>query len=442
MPRKPMTHKTLYIGDNLPIMIGMESNSVDLIYTDPPFNTGTFRKGKTEKHSFIDTWTDYQLDFAYAYSLKTHYPKLWEMVVLAEDMHSPAMRHYLEFMAPRIVQMHRLLKDTGSLYLHCDQNANGYLRVLLDMVFDKGNFVNEIIWTYTGGTDRAIGFQRKHDNIYFYRKSKATGFNQIYFDYAENTIKRFNKIAKDGRRYKENSLADGRKTITYMKEQGKLAPDYWHIPIVVKSHRESTGYDSQKPLALVSRIIQASSNEGDLVMDPFCGCATTCVAAAGMRRQWIGIDQNEEATAIFRDRLTGDLMTYSFDTNKPVDAKVQKPIALPKRQVAGYKKLSRSKAKIILLQQDYKAGCPTYCRGCLQTKAEGDLNVDHILVKDKGGLDELENYQLLCTPCNSLKGNKDMEFLYRKLDERTAQKRMKIINPPQTAPRVEKRKTK
>ena len=88
MPRKPMTHKTLYIGDNLPIMIGMESNSVDLIYTDPPFNTGTFRKGKTEKHSFIDTWTDYQLDFAYAYSLKTHYPKLWEMIVLAEDMHS------------------------------------------------------------------------------------------------------------------------------------------------------------------------------------------------------------------------------------------------------------------------------------------------------------------------------------------------------------------
>ena len=430
MPRKPMTHKTLYIGDNLPIMIGMESNSVDLIYTDPPFNTGTFRKGKTEKHSFIDTWTDYQLDFAYAYSLKTHYPKLWEMIVLAEDMHSPAMRHYLEFMAPRIVQMHRLLKDTGSLYLHCDPNASHYLKTILDCVFEKKNFRNEIIWHYQTGGASKRHYSRKHDVILFYSKT-----NRYHIDFSNVKIPRTAKSLARAKNPKGARIST--------ENVDKIPNDVFvDIQALNPMSTERTGYDSQKPLALVSRIIQASSNEGDLVMDPFCGCATTCVAAAGMRRQWIGIDQNEEAIAIFRDRLTGDLMTYSFDTNKPVDAKVQKPIALPKRQVADYKKLSRSKAKIILLQQDYKAGCPTYCRGCLQIKAEGDLNVDHILAKDKGGLDELENYQLLCTPCNSLKGNKDMEFLYRKLDERTAKKRMKIINPPQTAPRVEKRKTK
>ncbi len=134
---KTPNEKILYIGDNLPIILGMESGMVDLIYTDPPFNSNTFRKGKTEKHSFNDTWSDKQVDYVHAIALKFQYPDIWNLILIAGRMHSPAMQHYLEFMAPRIVQMHRLLKDTSSLYLHCDPTASHYLKLILDNVFDK-----------------------------------------------------------------------------------------------------------------------------------------------------------------------------------------------------------------------------------------------------------------------------------------------------------------
>ena len=406
--------KILYIGDNLPIMLGMESNSVDLIYTDPPFNTGTFRKGKTEKHSFIDTWTDYQVDFAYAYSLKAHYPKLWEMIILAEDMHSPAMRHYLEFMAPRIVQMHRLLKPTGTLYLHCDPNANYYLRLVMDCVFGKNNFLNEIVWAYrTGGVSKKY-YPRKHDTLFFYAKGKS------HTHHAPKETVLYDKPFFSGGEPDEG----GKYPVeVYMR-------DVWEkgVKPVINTSKERTGYDSQKPLALLNRIIRASSNEGDLVMDPFCGCATTCVAAAGLSRRWIGIDQNEEAIQIFRDRLTGDLTTYYFETNMPVDAKLQKPIALPQREPTGYKKLSRAKAKIMLIQRDNKDGVTPYCRGCFDTPGEKYLEVDHILAQNKGGLDELENFQLLCGNCNRRKGNKDMEFLYEVLNTETRRRQRQILN--------------
>ena len=434
----PKQIKRLYIGDNLPIMLGMESDSVDLIYTDPPFNTGTFRKGKTEKHSFIDTWSEYQVDFAYAYSLKMHHPKLWEMIALAEDMHSPAMRHYLEFMAPRIVQMHRLLKPTGSLYLHCDQNADAYLRMVMDCVFGKNNFRNEIAWCYETAGKPKREWARQHDSVLFYCKSTKNTFNPqaLELPLSESFIQCHSRDDGDGRKYYIKTIGD--KTYKYyLDEKGYKHPsDYWtDLFALGPRNPERTGYNSQKPLALVDRVIRASSNEGDLVMDPFCGCATTCISAAGLNRQWIGIDQNEDAIHIFRDRLTGDLLTYAFETNMPVDAKLQQPIELPKRKVAGYKKLSRAKAKIILLQRDYKAKRAPYCRGCLANKDEGDLNVDHILASANGGLDELENYQLLCTPCNSMKGDQDMEFLYRRLDERTAQKRMAVLNPQSKVPK-------
>ena len=454
----PKQIKRLYIGDNLPIMLGMESDSVDLIYTDPPFNTGTFRKGKTEKHSFIDTWSEYQVDFAYAYSLKMHHPKLWEMIALAEDMHSPAMRHYLEFMAPRIVQMHRVLKPTGSLYLHCDTNANYYLRILIDCVFGKSNFRNEIVWHHPKIGVGKNKFTSNTDTIFFYSKTENYRFVAQRDDRPNELYTRWKSKLKEGVLYyaqaklindspakskirvREGEL--GRKlrdddiVVDFNdSENHKVVDNVWKISFVKGNSKESTGYNSQKPLTLVDRVIRASSNEGDLVMDPFCGCATTCVSAAGLNRQWVGIDQNEDAIHIFRDRLTGDLLTHAFETNMPVDAKLQQPIELPKRKVAGYKKLSRAKAKIILLQRDYKAKRAPYCRGCLANKDEGDLNVDHILASANGGLDELENYQLLCTPCNSMKGDQDMEFLYRRLDERTAQKRMAVLNPQSKVPK-------
>ena len=404
--------KILYIGDNLPIMMGMESDAVDLIYTDPPFNTNTFRKGKTEKHSFNDTWSDVKVDYAHAMNLKFRYPEMWQVIVLAEKMHSYSMHSYLAFMAPRLVQMHRLLKPTGSLYLHCDPNANYYLRLLLDCVFGKGNFVNEIVWLYkTGGVSKRW-FGRKHDTVLFYSKSK-------HYEFFMQKEKSY-LTHKYG--FKNISLHEDERGVY----RDVIMRDVWDIPALRGNQPETTGYSTQKPLALLDRIIKASSNEGDLVMDPFCGCATACVAAGALNRRWIGIDENTDAPQILRDRMAENYFTYDFETNAPADAKVQKSIRLPIRKVTGYKKISKPKAKLNLTQVDYKKNGYTFCKGCMRKLDEKDLTIDHILARDNGGLDELENLQLLCTSCNSKKGNKDMKFLYHMLDDETRQQRMKV----------------
>ena len=393
-------------------MMGMESDAVDLIYTDPPFNTNTFRKGKTEKHSFNDTWSDVKVDYAHAMNLKFRYPEMWQVIVLAGKMHSYSMHSYLSFMAPRLVQMHRLLKPTGSLYLHCDPNANYYLRLLLDCVFGKGNFVNEIVWLYkTGGVSKRW-FGRKHDTVLFYSKSK-------HYEFFMQKEKSY-LTHKYG--FKNISLHEDERGVY----REVIMRDVWDIPALRGNQPETTGYSTQKPLALLDRIIKASSNEGDLVMDPFCGCATACVAAGALNRRWIGIDENTDAPQILRDRMAENYFTYDFETNAPADAKVQKSIRLPTRKVTGYKKISKPKAKLNLTQVDYKKNGYTFCKGCMRKLDEKDLTIDHILARDNGGLDELENLQLLCTSCNSKKGNKDMKFLYHILDDETRQQRMKV----------------
>ncbi len=418
--------KILYIGDNLPIMLGMESGIVDLIYTDPPFKTETFRKGKTEAHSFIDTWSNKQVDYAHAIALKFQYPNIWDLIVMAGKMHSPAMQHYLEFMAPRIVQMRRLLKRTGSLYLHCDPTASHYLKLILDNVFGKKKYRNEIIWAYSGTGKPKRKYKSKSDTIFFYTKSKNYVFNVQTEKYTNpSTIKRFDKIDGNGNRYKIWNTR-GIKRKVYMQEQPLT--NVWNLNIIGATSSERTGYATQKPIALLNRIIKASSNEGDLILDPFCGCATACVAATNLNRGWIGIDQNDEAPQILSSRLGGVVFTANYQTNMPAKSKAdrQKAIKLPQRQVTGYKKLSKAKGKLNLLQVHYRKGESAFCKGCMRELDGKDLTVDHILAQDKGGLDELENYQLLCTSCNSSKGNNDMEFLYRRIDAATHQKRLEI----------------
>ena len=404
--------KILYIGDNLPIMMGMESAMVDLVYADPPFNTNTFRRGRTEQHSFNDTWSDVKVDFAHAMNLKFRYPEMWRMIVLVEKMHSYAMHSYLAFMAPRLVQMHRLLKPTGSLYLHCDPNANYYLRLLLDCIFGRKNFLNEIVWSYkTGGVSKRW-FGRKHDTIWLYSKS-----NRYKFFLQKEKSYLTHKYGFKNIVLHEDSAGVYREVIMR---------DVWDIAALRGNQPETTGYSTQKPLLLLERIIKASSGEGDLVMDPFCGCATACVAAGSLNRRWIGIDENTDAPQILRDRLAGQYFTSDFETNVPADAKTQKTIRLPERKVAGYKKISMQQAKLNLAQADYKKHGFTFCKGCFDKLDEKHLTVDHILARDNGGLDELENLQLLCSSCNSKKGNKDMDFLYRILDDETHQQRMDI----------------
>ena len=183
--------------------------------------------------------------------------------------------------------MHRILKPTGSIYLHCDPTASHYLKIVMDAVFGEKNFRNEIVWHYKGNSTPKRKFPAKHDTILYYASNKAI-FNPILVPYAETTLKRYNHTDEAGRRYKISALREGKQEKVYMAE-GKMADSVWDIPPIRKK-TERLGYPTQKPITLYERIIKASSKPDDLVLDPFAGCGTTIEAARKNNRRAIGID--------------------------------------------------------------------------------------------------------------------------------------------------------
>ena len=256
---------------------------VDLIYIDPPFDSKADYKKKIkirgeEVKSDSSTFEEKQ------------YGDIW-----AND-------EYLQFMYERLILMRELLSDTGSIYLHCDWHKSHYLRCLLDEVFGCDNMINEIVWCYTGGTDSKTSFGKKHDTLLFYSKSEKYKFYGDYMPFAEATIKRFNKEDENGR-YKENTLADGRVTKTYMKEEGKLVPDYWNFSIVNRTYNEYENYPTQKPEALLERIIKSTTDKNDIVFDSFMGSGTTQAVAMKLGRRFIGADINLGAIYTTTKRL-------------------------------------------------------------------------------------------------------------------------------------------
>jgi adenine-specific DNA-methyltransferase len=263
-----------------------KAGGLKLVYIDPPFDVGA----------------DFSMNIEVGEESVEKKPSIVEEVAY-RDTWGKGIDSYASMIYSRLKLIHSLLSDDGSVYVHVDYRTSGLVRLILDEIFGSQNFQNEIIWTFTGGTDRGRGFARKHNNIYFYSKSEVFIFNPIYEQFADGTIARFNKVDENGRRYKENSLADGRKTITYMKEEGKIAPDYWNIPIVNRTYDESVGYPTQKPEQLLQRILSASSNEGDLVGDFFCGSGTTLAVAEKMGRKWIGSDLGRFSIHTSRKRL-------------------------------------------------------------------------------------------------------------------------------------------
>ena len=279
---------TFHMGDNLSILSTLSTNTIDLVYLDPPFNSGRDYEGASSK--FVDTWgwdSDTQLGY-------NKLPAdLQGLITLSTNSHSNSMGSYLVFMALRLVELHRVLKSTGSLYLHVDPTASHYLKLVLDTIFGSNNFRNEVIWHYTGGGRSKTVFSKKHDVILSYAKD----IRQCYFDADANRIPydetsgyaKTGIVSKSGKRYMPNPL-------------GKALDDVWDIPIINPMSKERTGYPTQKPLALLERIIKASSNEGDVVLDPFCGSGTTIEAAVKLGRNVIGIDLNDN-TAIIEQRL-------------------------------------------------------------------------------------------------------------------------------------------
>jgi len=401
MTAKKTFHNTLYTNDNLYVLSGMNSESVDLIYLDPPFNSKRMYSApvgsKAAGASFKDMWTWKDVDEYYLDTLAERFPALTKYIASVGEVHSKPMKAYLTYMSQRIIEMHRILKDTGSLYLHCDPTASHYLKSLLDGVFRKHGFRNEIIWYYSGGGASTKQWARKHDTIFFYSKSNKWTFNV-------DAVRQQYKWDK-GQKRADGSARD--------YEKGKLPDDVFVLHGVMPWSSERTGYPTQKPLALLHRIIKASSNEEDVVMDPFCGCATTCVAAQQLGRKWIGIDVEKHSVNLLIERLSdaqGRLFKDFIATEQ-----------IPKRSDVTEVQPSESIKQRLYKEQDGK------CNACRQDFECRNLELDHIIPKSRGGGDYYENYQLLCANCNRIKGDRPMEYLRLKIETRERMMKHKIF---------------
>ena len=401
---------TLYTNDNLFILNGMNSNSVDLIYLDPPFNSKRFYSApvgsKAAGASFKDMWTWEDVDKAYLEILAGKYPGLTRFIESVGIIYGKSMKSYLTYMTQRIIEMHRVLKNTGSLYLHCDPTASHYLKIVLDEIFGKNNFRNEIIWHYKTTlklSQHHLG--RDHDIIFHYAKSELHQIHPDKKDYpaSENTLKRWSKYANADGFVSNKHFAGSDSTIINTSDENKgfninhgIPRDVWYIPHLTGGNKEKTGYPTQKPLALLRRIISASSNEGDIVLDPFCGCATTCVAAQQLGRKWIGIDIEKQAVNVLIERLSDDAKMFKDFVNTAL---------IPQRTDVKYEPKSKSVKERLYKQQN------GLCNGCKGEYLLKDFEIDHIIPKTKGGGDYYENYQLLCGNCNKTKNNRPMEYL-------------------------------
>ena len=400
--------KTIWTGDNLDILRGINSECVDLIYLDPPFNSNRAYEAPVGSAAagaaFKDSWHLSELDEAWLGLIADQHPAIYQLLTAAGLTHGKGMQAYLCMMAVRLLEMRRVLKDSGSLYLHCDPTANAYLRALLDAVFGQAQFRNEIVWCYTGPANTRRWFPRKHDTVLFYAKSNAATFDRdavrVPYKSESFTMGGSNSLAKK---------AKGRVDYTSGREaylrKGKVIEDYWHDIPALSVSRERVGYPTQKPLALLERIIAASSQPGDVVLDPFAGCATACVAAEKLGRQWVGIDLSAKAVELVNIRLR-DFMGSLFH-NRLVTARTDIPGRTDIGEVPPY----RQQKHVLFGQQEGK------CNGCETEFPFRAFTVDHIVPQSRGGTDHPDNLQLLCGHCNSVKGNRPQEYLVARLRE-------------------------
>lgn len=378
-----MARRTLHYGDNLDVLRGMNAESVDLVYLDPPFNSNADYNVIFREHSdnggqpqaqitaFEDTW-QWGPEAARALNeLVAVHGELAEYLdFTVRRLGHNSLSAYLVMMAPRLVELHRVLKPTGSIYLHCDPTASHYLKVLLDVIFGPANFRREIIWRRHGShNDARRTYAGVHDVILYYVRSPDATFNPQYGEHDPEYLRRaYRHVNEEGRRYRVQNLASPtpRPNLTYaytaldgvtyqphpngwkvtpermrqLDEEGRLhypsrpegrlslrnfldemkgppLGDLWDdIRPLSGSHAERLGYPTQKPVALLERIIEASSNPGDVVLDPFCGCGTAVAAAEKLGRSWVGIDITHLAVGLIAARLKRD---FGLESDKDYD---------------------------------------------------------------------------------------------------------------------------
>ena len=310
-------NRTLYHGDNLRFMQAMNSETVDLIATDPPFNKGRDFHATPDSLAsgakFQDRWSwEKDVHEEWVDQIKDDYPHVMHVIQGSRSSFGDDMGAFLCFMAVRLIAMRRILKPTGSIYLHCDPTASHYLKELMDAVFGKRNFRNEIVWCYNIGGKGKRWFARKHDIILFYSKTAKYTFNaddvRIPMRSGSESFGGRLETDEDGREYRlvygTKDKQGNTKYYKYYLDEGKLPEDWWiDINSIQSGNKERTGWPTQKPLRLYERIINASSNEDDTVLDPFAGCATSLVAAEKLGRKWVGIDLWEKASEVVVNRL-------------------------------------------------------------------------------------------------------------------------------------------
>ena len=484
-------NRTLWTGDNLDIMRGMNSESVDLIYLDPPFNSNRNYAAPIGSEAagaaFKDTWTLSDVDEAWHGEIADRMPSLYAIIDAAGLAHGKGMKSYLIMMAVRLLEMHRLLKPTGSVYLHCDPTASHYLKTLMDAIFGANHFRSEIVWRRSNAHNKlSRQYGPIHDVLLFYSKGKQFAFHPGRTPYTAAYVEKSFPRTDHRGRYQSNVLTGSG---TRMGESGSPWRDYdptphgrhWAIPSGVWDHIgkpmdavsvqdmlesldkagvilppkkaggmprykqylssshgilyqdiwafqpgtqgicwnakqgidedvkwldnefERVGYPTQKPLGLLARIIESSSNEGDTVLDPFCGCATALVAADRLDRQWAGIDLSPLAARLVLKRLRDDRGPLFDDVIHRED--------VPRRTDLGRLPNYRTHKHTLFGRQE------GVCAGCQVLFPFRNLTVDHVIPQAKGGSDHLDNLQLLCGACNSTKGTDSQEQFIVRLTE-------------------------
>lgn len=437
---------TIWTADNLDVMKGMNSETVDLVYLDPPFNSDKKWQhpldGKLQKQIetiiekdevLFEKWLDYvddhydqssdkvimEFEDAWDYDevkeeqkeeIRQRIPVVYQIIEAVGESHSLKMKAYLIFMSVRLIEMQRILRPSGSIFLHCDPTANSYIRLIMDAVFGAQNMRNEIVWGYTGpGSPKMRQFNRKHDTIYWYSNGDQWTFNKddVRIEHV------------DGGPHAGGFLGELDKSTT--EEYGNLGkvPESWWVQskgnglaIAARQRKQYIGYPTQKPIALLERIIKASSNKGEIVFDPFCGCATAIEAANKLDRNWIGCDLSFMTVPLVRLRCTN---SYGSNPDKLPVRKDKKEINQPPLFIT---KLS-AKAKRVVKKRLFGMQ-EGVCNGCGRPYDFKIFAMDHVKPRSKGGDDDEENLQLLCAPCNSRKGAKDERectWMYKFSDE-------------------------
>ena len=520
-----VANRTLFIADNLDIMRGIDSEMIDLIYLDPPFNTNKNYKAPigspAEGAEFKDIWTDEDVKHEWHGEIAEQNEDLYQIIQSSQMLYDKSMKIYMMAVAVRLFEMKRILKPDGSIYLHCDPTASHYLKLVMDSLFGKKNFRAEIVWQrHNAHNDKLYG--SIHDTIFFYSYGEKKIPSEVLVPLSDERIEAFDDCDEHGK-YEKGDLKGPR---TSKGESGKpwrgvdpaaTADRCWSVPrtgryaeyieehfipnyrsiegiharldaldeagLIVWSSRgnprlkryltsdagmppqsmwydippvtkeEDTGYPTQKPLALLERIIRASSDEGGIVLDPFCGCATACVAAEQLGRQWIGIDISPDAEVITKLRLQEEVDDPPYEPNASgwfnpltdVIVSCEKPVrtsTAPPRQIviedllrSPGKQYSenelqefRSKKHLLFGNQEGK------CNGCQIHFHYRNMTIDHIHSRASitnpnhpdhhevpqffmDNMDHLTNLQLLCGACNSAKGDRSQAYLIQRLHE-------------------------